>query len=628
MHQLELAGKSLRYERWDQRVGAFSRLPVLIRQLGADPHAMLSRAGIGSEAIARPEDRVPYHSLVTLLQEVASETACPHLGLLAGRMWYLADLGVVGEAVRHSPTVGDALKLLIAHQHLNGDGGLTFLLRRGPVVDLGYAIYQPGVRGEQMYDAALAAAVNFMRELYGPSWLPSEVFFPYAKHDDSAHHRSFFKVPPHFNAEYCALRFPVEQLDMPVAGADPQRLRAAVQLLSMCLPEDLLRQVYRAVRRLLLEEQHSGDDAAQLLSIHRRTLNRRLQESGTSFQEILDQVRFQVARELLTSEITLDDIAATLGYAAVTPFMRTFRRWSGTTPGRWRSEARRPIHPTRSERVFYHHRHSTGGRTMRTRTTWLSAVLVAFGLAAFTSGASLAQTKTTMDVRNFEVIAVDGNNLVVRDERGTNIYTVPDDFRFTVNGKPMAAKELKPGMKGQATVTTKTTINPVTITDVREATVVSTTATSMLVRGSDGMQRRFTQADLDKRGVEMIKDGKVVRISQLAPGDQLSAQIITREPPTFERAVDVKLAEAKMEPAPAKAAPAPPLATPAAPAATPAAPAATPAAAPTTVASNTPAPAAPSAAPAPPKESNSWLLWIAIFIALAVVAFLLMRKKN
>ena len=71
------------------------------------------------------------------------------------------------------------------------------------------------------------------------------------------------------------------------------------------------------------------------------------------------------------------------------------------------------------------------------------------------------------------------------------------------------------------------------------------------------MQRRFTQADLDKRGVEMIKDGQVVRISQLAPGDQLSAQIITREPPTFERAVDVKLAEAKMEPAPAKAAPAP-----------------------------------------------------------------------
>lgn len=260
---------------------------------------------------------------------------------------------------------------------------------------------------------------------------------------------------------------------------------------------------------------------------------------------------------------------------------------------------------------------------MRTRTTWLSAVLVAFGLGIFSAGASLAQTKTAIDVRNFEVLAVDGNNLVVRDERGTNIYTVPDDFRFQVNGKPVPAKEMKPGMKGQATVTTKTTINPVTVTDVREATVVSATEMSMVVRGSDGVRRRFTQSELDKRGVQMIKDGRVVRISQLAPGDQLSAQIVTREAPTVEREVDVKLAEAKVEPAPA-AAPA----APATPAATPVAPAATPAAT-ATVASNTAT--APSAAPvktAPPQESSSWLLWVAIFIALAAVAFLFMRKKS
>ena len=258
---------------------------------------------------------------------------------------------------------------------------------------------------------------------------------------------------------------------------------------------------------------------------------------------------------------------------------------------------------------------------MRTRTTWLAGVLLAFGLGVFTTGASLAQTKTAIDVRNFEVLAVDGNNLVVRDERGTNVYIVPDDFRFKVNGKPMAAKELKPGMKGQATVTTKTTINPVTITDVREATVVSTTATSMLVRGSDGVQRRFTQSDLDKRGIEMIKDGRVVRISQLTPGDQLSATIITRDAPTVDREVEVKLAEAKMEPAPAKAAPA----------AAPAAPAATPAAAttaPPVVASTTPVgPSSPPMKTAPPEQSQSWLLWAAI-IAIVVVAYLFMRKKK
>jgi hypothetical protein len=111
---------------------------------------------------------------------------------------------------------------------------------------------------------------------------------------------------------------------------------------------------------------------------------------------------------------------------------------------------------------------------MRTRATWLSEVLVAFGLGLFTAGALLAQT-TTSDVRNFEVLAVEGNRLVVRDQRGTHEYTVPDDFRFTVDGKPMSVKELKPGMKGTATVTKTTTITPVTVTEFRDATVLEAT---------------------------------------------------------------------------------------------------------------------------------------------------------
>ena len=90
---------------WGQRVGAFARLPALIRQLGAEPVTMLARAGITCEAIADPENRVPYQALVTLLHEAAHETACPHIGLLLGRTWHLGDVGVVGEAVRHSPSV-------------------------------------------------------------------------------------------------------------------------------------------------------------------------------------------------------------------------------------------------------------------------------------------------------------------------------------------------------------------------------------------------------------------------------------------------------------------------------------------------------------------------------------------
>ena len=274
---------------------------------------------------------------------------------------------------------------------------------------------------------------------------------------------------------------------------------------------------------------------------------------------------------------------------------------------------------------------------MRTRATWLAAVLVAFGLGLFTAGAVLAQTKTTIDLRNFEVLAVEGNRLVYRDQKGTHEITVPDDFRLKVDGKQMAVKELKPGMKGSATVTTTTTTTPVTVTEVREAVVVSTTAMSMTIRGADGVQRRFTQAELDKRGIEMIKDGRVVRISQLNPGDQLTGTIVTSQPPTVVTAteVDMKLAQAKSEPAPAKAEPAPAKAEPApakvepAPAKAEPAPAAAPPP-PPVVATTTPV--APASAPmkaTPPQQSQSWLLWVAILIAFAVLVwYFFMRKKR
>ena len=263
---------------------------------------------------------------------------------------------------------------------------------------------------------------------------------------------------------------------------------------------------------------------------------------------------------------------------------------------------------------------------MRTRTTWLSAVLLAFGLGLFTTGASLAQTKTTIDLRNFEVIAVEGNRLVYRDQKGTHEITVPDGFRLNVDGKQMAVKELKPGMKGTATVTNTTTTTPVTVTDIKEGVVVSTTATSVLVRGTDGVQRRFTQSELDKRGIEMFKDGRLIKISQLNPGDQVRGTIISSQPPTIvtETQVDAKLAQAKMEPAPAKAEPAPVKAEPAAPAAAPAAVTTTP----PVVASTTPvAPSSPPMKAAPPEQSQSWWLWVAI-IAIVVIAFLFMRKKK
>ena len=130
---------------------------------------------------------------------------------------------------------------------------------------------------------------------------------------------------------------------------------------------------------------------------------------------------------------------------------------------------------------------------MRTKATGLSGVMLMVALGLAFAGVALAQTTTTVDERNFEVISVDGNKLVVRDQKGTNEYTVPDDFRFTVDGKKVPVSELKAGMKGTATITTTTTVKPVVVTQVREGEVLRSAAMSVTVREPDGNVRRFTQ---------------------------------------------------------------------------------------------------------------------------------------
>ena len=165
-------------------------------------------------------------------------------------------------------------------------------------------------------------------------------------------------------------------------------------------------------------------------------------------------------------------------------------------------------------------------------------------VVCLTAAAASAQTTTSSETKKFQVISVEGNVLVVRLPEGTREMTVADDFRFNVDGKMLSVHELKPGMAGTATVTTKTTVTPVTVTEVKNGTVMQNLGTSILVRTDDGM-KMFSQGDIDKRGIKIMRDGKVAEISDLRANDRLTATFVTSKPPRVmtEREVQATLAK-------------------------------------------------------------------------------------
>jgi AraC-like DNA-binding protein len=330
-------------EGWTQRVGALYLLPGLLRELGLDPVPVLASSGLPSSALDSPDHRMPYAAVGRLLAESARRTGRPDMGLLAGRLWTLDHMGVVGQLMRHSPTLGDALRTLAIYHRLNSEGGAVFLLEHGSAIALGYAVHQPMVDGiEHIYDTVLACGCNFIRELLGAHWNPLEVVFARAQPPDLQAYREFFRARFRFDSPRTALYLSRRMFDRPVPGADPKIRRALEAKIEAATAGDLIVRLHRALRLLLLNGDSSGDDVAQQLALHRRTLNRRLRAQGTTFQKVLDGVRWEVARQLLGStNILLDDVASATGYADTSAFVRAFHRWSGTTPARWRDGQRR-----------------------------------------------------------------------------------------------------------------------------------------------------------------------------------------------------------------------------------------------------------------------------------------------
>jgi AraC-like DNA-binding protein len=334
--------RPLKGEPGTRTVGAFVAVPSVIQRLGADPQLILAEAGVAYETLANPAGRIAWRSLARLMRVAALRTGCRHFGLLVGREWRLSDLGLLGQLVRHSATIGSALNELIANQHLNSEGTLAYQQRRGDEVDLGYASYVAFPSGADLiYDAVLAAGANFMREIAGDGWNPSRVQFQHSPPSNLAPYREHFRGPLHFEAKSCALRFSADWLKRRVKGASHERLRQAREAAKAIDKGVLLDKTFRALRILLLHGSASGADVAHALAMHRRTLNRRLNSEGTTFQHVLDRVRFAVAKELLeSSQITLPEIAEALCYADEASTVHAFRRWTGTTPGAWRISAR------------------------------------------------------------------------------------------------------------------------------------------------------------------------------------------------------------------------------------------------------------------------------------------------
>jgi len=324
------------------RVGAAKEIPAVLREFGLDPERTIAEAGVDPRLLDDPDNIIPFATLGHLISVCVARTRCLHFGLLLGQRGDASSLGVVGLLLRQARDVGSALRDLVKYLHLHDRGAVSNLTVDHGTALLSYAIYQPRAEStDQIADGAMAIGCNLMRGLCGLDWTPREVLLPHRKPADVAPFRHFFQAPIRFDAEEAALVFSTECLSRPLPDADPdlhRLLRAHLHDLDKVHGGELPDQMRRLMRTLLLHHQCSADGMAKLFSIHRRTLNRRLRLQGTGFHTLVEEARYQIARQLMSDmRIPLAQVAAALDYSEPSSFTRAFRRWSGMSPTEWRS---------------------------------------------------------------------------------------------------------------------------------------------------------------------------------------------------------------------------------------------------------------------------------------------------
>jgi len=241
----------------------------------------------------------------------------------------------------HAPTVRDALQIVSGTLKTSNTGVATILDVRGKTAAFHYIVTAPNIESaDQIVDAGIAVICNTMRTLCGPAWRPDRVRLTRDPPCDRAPFAQFFKAPVEFAATTASVFFEAATLDWPVRERDPDFANILNPLLEEAVANaegDFVSAVKSALRARIGRGALTRDSVCRALGVNARTLAHRLEASGVTFSGLADEVRFDAAQTLLLKDRRLAEIAADLGFAEPSAFIRAFKAWSGTTPARWRA---------------------------------------------------------------------------------------------------------------------------------------------------------------------------------------------------------------------------------------------------------------------------------------------------
>lgn len=325
--------------------------PILdfLRQRGENLAPYLALFGISHEDLSASDLRLPAQGIDQTLALAERRLEDPNIGLSVAKTTGFQDFGTLGLLIMNCRYAHEIFQLHNRYQMLVGNplytqyhlDGAFGVLETRPVE--GYPAFS-----RHGYDFIFGGWWHIKQTLVGNAYMPREIRLPYPKPDDIHVLQEFYQVPLSFGHDSLRVLFDASlwNLELMPGDAEAKALLEAlakkrlqrIQALSTDSNPEIARIKNFIAERIALGVPSIETIAADL-GVSSRTVQRKLDDSATSYRSLLEQVRIELARKhIIDAELSLLEVAMMLGFSEQSAFQRAFKRWFDCTPGEYRRQ--------------------------------------------------------------------------------------------------------------------------------------------------------------------------------------------------------------------------------------------------------------------------------------------------
>lgn len=326
-------------------VTVLAQMFLYLRSKNIDVDEFLHSIEVEPDSVKAPDSRIPIEKYLHIQESAAEYTHDPCFGLHMGEYAEAGSWSILGYLMMNCATLGEAMEKSGRYSRIIGNLIEATAHLRFTRLKL---VFNTPPHAPKMsrhcFESTFSSLVRMVRTLTGKPLNPSEVTFIYPRPESVSEYERVFCCPVLFGQKENSMTVELSLGKTPILMANPELLAYFETFAQDFITNiDRQKEFTRAVTKIILA--HLDDESLTLQKVARemalsvRTVQKRLEDEGVVFSDLLKDIREKLAKKYLREDYTVEQITYLLGFSEPSVFRKAFKKWSGVTPREYREGA-------------------------------------------------------------------------------------------------------------------------------------------------------------------------------------------------------------------------------------------------------------------------------------------------